>query len=407
MSWKKQVNKHGQIYLVGGAVRDMLLHSIHGYTKKSKDIDILVTGIEICVLQKLLSKYGIVKEAGKAFGVLIFKPHGAKMSYDIALPRKEVSIGPGYRDFDIQSDPHISVEEDLSRRDATINAIALKVEDVHTTYIDPHGGIADIKAKIWRTVGDPYKRFLEDPTRMLRAVRQCAELGLELETGTHYAIKEHKDLLDIIRKQSPVRLTQEFVRILKSDVCYPWISYIFDVGVAPYIGLKSVGDFDAIKRTSNHIARLIILLNSIPDLDVKKWTVEYELSAAPAFSKQYTQFVILACEVLFQDMFANNDIAMRKVIQHIGNRDHMPIFLKIVHSLYPHNTYTELYEVNKHVPLSATKIALSGHLLIELGIKGRRIGEVKQKLFEEITLGNIINKESDLLDYVKRNIDTL
>ena len=107
-----------------------------------------------------------------------------------------------------------SIEEDLSRRDFTINAIALDIEDKNFEIIDPFNGKEDLKKKIIRAVGRPKERFSEDALRMFRAVRFSAVLGFKIEQETSKAIKENGKLLKQI---SPERIRDEFLKIIMSD----------------------------------------------------------------------------------------------------------------------------------------------------------------------------------------------
>lgn len=172
-------------YLVGGAVRDLLLD------RQTTDFDFVVRKVKPEALKKFLASQGSVSLVGKTFGVFKFLPKGAKefLPYDIALPRTEHSLNftGGRRDFNVQSDPDLPMEEDVKRRDFTINAMAIDV--FAGTLIDPTGGIADLAEERIRAVGDIGLRFLEDYTRVLRAIRFACELGFEIEPQTWRELK--------------------------------------------------------------------------------------------------------------------------------------------------------------------------------------------------------------------------
>ena len=103
------------------------------------------------------------------------------------------------------------IEEDLSRRDFTMNAIAYSKSK---GYIDPFLGIQDIQKKIIKGVGDPDKRFKEDALRMMRAIRFSAQLGFEIEDDTLDAIKNNKEL---IKNISVERIREEFLKLINSE----------------------------------------------------------------------------------------------------------------------------------------------------------------------------------------------
>jgi tRNA nucleotidyltransferase/poly(A) polymerase len=175
-----------EIYLVGGAVRDALLGRIY------KDTDVVIRNVSKVALERHLAQYGKVNLVGKRFGVFKFKPRGwTGGEIDIALPRTEHTINQtgAYRDFTIASNAKLKIEDDLSRRDFTINAMAWNL--LTNELVDPFGGQVDLAKKIIRTVGEPKLRFAEDYSRMLRALRFSIQLNFTLAPTTKAAIKLH------------------------------------------------------------------------------------------------------------------------------------------------------------------------------------------------------------------------
>jgi len=194
------IDAGGDVYVVGGSVRDELLG------KEPKDIDLLVTGFEYDNLLTLLRKYGKVKEVGKSFGIIKYNKSG--IEYDIALPRLEKSIGEGHRDFEITSSPYISVEDDLKRRDFTINSIAYSFKTGE--YIDPYNGMTDIENEVIRLVND--NAFLEDPLRILRAVQFAIRFDFNIDADTLASMKANIGLLKTLSEE---RILGEFDKIFK------------------------------------------------------------------------------------------------------------------------------------------------------------------------------------------------
>lgn len=161
-----------KIYRVGGYVRDRLLNV------EVKDIDWVVTGAT--VEQMLAQGY---KAIGKDFPVFLHPD--SKQEY--ALARSERKIAPGYHGFEFKTDTDISIEEDLLRRDLTINAMA---EDKNGELIDPYGGQRDIEARLLRHVSNA---FCEDPVRVLRVARFAArfhQFGFRLADETVTLIRQ-------------------------------------------------------------------------------------------------------------------------------------------------------------------------------------------------------------------------
>lgn len=171
-----------EAFLVGGAVRDLLLK------RRLGDLDFVVRGVPLTKLQRVLAKAGEVNLVGKTFGVLKFKARGWKNDVDVALPRTEHALGTGgTRDVKVQSDPQLPLAQDLGRRDFTVNALAVNLTSGEL--VDPTNGLADLAAEKLRAVGTPAERFQEDYSRMLRGLRFAVELGFEFETRTWRALK--------------------------------------------------------------------------------------------------------------------------------------------------------------------------------------------------------------------------
>ena len=142
-----------RVYKVGGAVRDTLLNYPHNET------DWVVVG----ATPEALLASGF-KQVGADFPVFLHPATGE----EFALARTERKSGQGYQGFTVHADPSVTLEEDLLRRDLTINAMAL---DEHGDLIDPYGGRRDLDAKVLRHVSD---NFSEDPLRVLRTCRFAA-----------------------------------------------------------------------------------------------------------------------------------------------------------------------------------------------------------------------------------------
>ena len=160
----------GTLYLVGGAVRDEIMEKV------AKDEDYCVTGLSQNEFEKIFPN-SIIR--GKDFAV-----------YDIdgkefALARKEKKLGKGHKEFVIETDKSITIEEDLKRRDITINSIAKDV--LENKYIDPFDGINDIKGKIIKATSEAFK---EDPLRVYRVARFASTLEFEVDEDTIKQMRE-------------------------------------------------------------------------------------------------------------------------------------------------------------------------------------------------------------------------
>src|ERR1700719_2355975 len=145
-----------QVYLVGGAVRDALL----GLGVRERDW-VVVGGTR----EELLRLN--YREVGRDFPVFLHP----ETHEEYALARLERKVAPGYRGFSVEFGPEVTLDEDLARRDLTINAIAQSVDG---NLIDPYGGIRDLQARVLRHVS---VAFIEDPVRVLRVARFAARFA--------------------------------------------------------------------------------------------------------------------------------------------------------------------------------------------------------------------------------------
>lgn len=184
----------GRLYLVGGAVRDLLMG------KEPHDFDYCVTGVEIDEFQELLPG---AKMHGKAFPVLDFRRR------EFAFARKEVKTGIGHKGFEMISNKDISIEEDLLRRDITINSIAMDV--LTEEIIDPYNGRQDIERQIIRATSEA---FVEDPLRTYRVARFASQLDFRIELNTFNMMKKTKEELNALSSE---RVYTELDKALQSS----------------------------------------------------------------------------------------------------------------------------------------------------------------------------------------------
>ena len=197
-----------KVYKVGGSVRDNLLGL------EPTDNDWVVVGST----PKQMLSMGY-KQVGKDFPVFLHP----ETKEEYALARKERSTGPGHTAFNFSYSPNVTLEEDLSRRDITINAIAM---DDSGNLIDPFNGKDDLDNKIIRHVSDA---FVEDPLRVLRVARfysKLEPLGFEIERSTFDLLSEI--ILSIVHLPGE-RIWQEVEKVLKSDSPIPFFCILWDV----------------------------------------------------------------------------------------------------------------------------------------------------------------------------------
>lgn len=184
-----------ETYLVGGCVRDQLL----GLSVKDRDWVVVGRTPE----QMLAEGYQAV---GKDFPVFLHP----KTHEEYALARTERKTAPGYRGFVVHADPDVTLEQDLARRDLTINAIAQTSDG---TLIDPFNGQTDLKNKILRHVSPA---FAEDPVRVLRLARFAARFNFTVADETKLLINQMIDAGEL-EHLVPERVWQELEKALKTD----------------------------------------------------------------------------------------------------------------------------------------------------------------------------------------------
>jgi tRNA nucleotidyltransferase (CCA-adding enzyme) len=158
----------GRVFRVGGCVRDSFMGAI------PKDIDFSIVGM---VKKNFKMIFPEAKECGKSFPVFYLTIDGIKR--EVAFARTEKKVGSGYKGFKVSAKPKITIEEDLFRRDTTINSIAQ--DSLTGEIIDPYYGREDIKAKILRATS---QHFSDDPMRALRLAGQAARFGFTIDQNT-------------------------------------------------------------------------------------------------------------------------------------------------------------------------------------------------------------------------------
>jgi tRNA nucleotidyltransferase/poly(A) polymerase len=205
--------KKYKAYLVGGCVRDWYLK------KKCFDIDITFKDYPIEIAKFLSEKFSFKYQEFKDF--LTIRLISENRRIDLATFRKEKYPYPASLPVvEISS----SIEEDLKRRDFTVNSIAISLNDDTYMIVDPFGGIDDITNKKIRVLHQ--KSFIDDPTRIFRAIRFSKRFGWEIEKNTMELIERDKKYIKELSKE---RIRNEIIKILQEDKCYEMLLMIKDL----------------------------------------------------------------------------------------------------------------------------------------------------------------------------------
>lgn len=383
----------GEIYFVGGAVRDLHLD------RPSKDIDAMVRGVPLQTLATILAPHGKVSEVGQSFGILKFSPNEFPVSepLDIAIPRTERPMTPeekeqykatngkypsAYQAFTTTSDHNLGVEDDLKRRDFTINAMA---QDQHGNLIDPHNGMMDIKNRQIKMV-DP-KAFSQDPLRMLRAVQFAARFGFDIEPATFEEIRKNAGLISGIPGE---RILIEIEKIVSKGDQLVGAKLFCKTSLWQEITKLQCKNFDseaALFQKSQSIAEfMFLMLYGVTDFN----------GASKICNK-------LKCELVTIKQLKALYLAWEK--QH---NPHMTVFkMNQIHptSLKLKVLPNEISEaLSSPMPKSYGDLEINGDDLMLLGLKGQEIGKALNAIVEKIFAGELQNSKDELVQFIQTKI---
>ncbi len=231
----KILHSHGyQAYIVGGAVRDLLL----GKSPSDYDIATDATPEEV---MKIFEQHGWkAVPTGIEFGTVLVLPPSRSIKIEVTTFRKEM-----YKE-ERGRKPIVSwaksLREDVERRDFTINALAI---DIHGNVIDYVGGVEDLRRGIIRFVGNPDERIREDPLRMLRALRFAAKLGFTIDPETFEAIKRN---VEKITRVSMERIRDEILKAAETKRFHKFIELLYKSGLYRYI----IPELEEMNRVRHH-----------------------------------------------------------------------------------------------------------------------------------------------------------
>lgn len=271
-------------YVIGGYVRDFLLNRGSG-----KDIDIVAVGSGIELAEKTSS---LLSHKPK---VQVFKTYGTAMlrAYDREIEfvgsRKE-SYSEQSRNLDVAPG---SLEDDQNRRDFTINALAFSLNsDNLGELLDPFNGLQDLEDKIIRTPLDPNVTYLDDPLRMLRAIRFASQLDFKIEKESLHAISQNSDRIKIISKE---RCVDEIHKILLSPKPSIGFSLLHKTGLLRIIlpeltALEGIDEIEGQKHKDNFWHTLEVVDNiseNTDDLWLRWAALLHDIGKAP--TKKFDQ----------------------------------------------------------------------------------------------------------------------
>ena len=429
-----ELNKYGNGYIVGGAVRDHLMG------KNPDDYD-FATNINYSRLKNIFINY-YPREIGKSFGILLIKMNNEK--FEIAKFRKDIGIENGRHPQKVEFVEDVKV--DLARRDFTINAMGYN----NLGLVDPFNGKMDIESKLIKFVGDPQIRIDEDALRILRAFRFMSKLGFTLEEKTKEAIKIKKMNL---KKISTERIMTEFSKIILGPHVYETLNSMKELGVLEIIipEIRDTYNFDqknphhskdlfehiveVVSKTKNDlVTRLAALFHdlgkvkaqTIDDNGIAHYYGHENISADIAKNRllelKFSQNIIHSVlEIISKHMIIHQEPSVKtikKMISTMGERnierlfDHLKADLESKTDKPDYTKYIELETKFKDIfdsgaAIHMNQMDITGIDLQNFQIYDRAIGEIKQKMYNEILNDKLENKKLSMLKYLMReyNLD--
>ncbi|MBX9906796.1 HD domain-containing protein [Patescibacteria group bacterium] len=423
-----------EAYLVGGCVRDLLIKRL------PKDWDITTNARPEEIVSLFEHTY-----QNNEFGTI-------GVVYEEALdPRVKVIEVTPYRIESTYSDARrpdsvlfsTSIEDDLKRRDFTINAIAYRPKTAE--FIDLFDGQADLKDRRLRAVGVARDRFAEDALRMMRAVRLVVELELTLEGATMAAIAKNANNLSRISKE---RIRDEFVRILESKQPMQGIILLEKLGMLPYVApdvLRSIGVsqnqahafdvYEHLVRTLQHAAdkgwsleiRLAALFHDISKPETRRWAEEkkdwsfhgHEVVGSRVTKKALQELKFpretvekVANLVRWHMFFSDPDevtlSAVRRTIRNVGQENIWDLLnLRICDRVGTGRPKEQPFRLRKYIamveealrdPITVKMLKIDGSRIMELSAEkpGPKLGHTLHALLEEVLEDPLKNTEDYL-----------
>ena len=430
----EQLNKNGTGFLVGGAVRDKILNKDPG------DYD-FATDIGYSELKRIFADYS-PKEMGAHFGILMINVNGK--SYEIAKFRKETGVYNSRYPKEIKFVK--TIEEDLARRDFTINSLAYSKQ---TGIVDLYGGRQDIKRKVIRFVGKPKLRIEEDALRILRAFRFVSKLGFNLDKKTSEAIYKKRKFLTKISKE---RIFDELSKILMGKYSKKAFIEMKKLRVLEIIIPEFRYTYNFNQNNPNHtddlfnhiikvihlcdydlITRFAALFHDLGKINVKiidaKGIFHFyghekesaliaeeelrELKASNDFTNSVKK-IVRNHMLIYQDV---SDKTLKKLIIEMEEKNLKRLFNLFYADLNSkgisrkkenekilQNFWDKIENIKKQGKIPQfNDLDITGIDLINLKFSNREIGEVKNKLYELVLGDEIENEKEALLKYIVKH----
>lgn len=382
------INSGHEAYLVGGCVRDLIMGLI------PKDWDITTNAKP----EKIISLFTKTYPTGIKHGTITVNEQ--EEYFEITTFRIEGKYVDGRRPEEVFFVSNIN--EDLARRDLTINAIA--IDPINNKLIDPFGGINDLNKKIIKAVGDPNLRFKEDGLRIMRAIRFAARFNYKIDEKTFKSIQNNLETLKLVSKE---RIKDELCKILMNESDTYGIRLLLESKIIETIfPILAENPIVYLRKCDGDLETKIAYLYYCTELN----KVKQELLNLK-FSTKEIKRIIFQLELIDKyNYFLNNDnsLSYKKFIAYIKNNTpdtweySLDQFVKLCNALDIVIT-DYLSKYNNEIVFSRNEMNINGDDLISIGIpRGPEIKKVLDKCYQEILNNPKNNSKSTLLKYILR-----
>ena len=405
-----------EAFMVGGCVRDSILN----LTPNDYDITTSATPQEI---MNIFKDYKIIDTGVKHGTVSIILNNNI---YEITTYRIEGEYENNRRPKNVEFTSNI--EEDLKRRDFTINAMAYNEQ---FGIVDKFNGLEDLQKRIIKTVGNPDERFEEDGLRMIRAIRFSSKLGFSIDENTLKSIYKNAY---IIKNISIERINDEFTKTLVSDNPQN-IILLYKTKILENLGIhcnlngyyykELEKDINILKSCDNNLLDRLIMLEYLISNKILKYIDKHEkykyycenIKKVNIINNlRYSNKVINYCndimEYMIKDIEKIDNIVIKRYLNNIGYEKLNKVFkLKLIYNVFLDNKnkaeffrqcIIKLNEIeNSKECYKISDLDINGKILKDLGYKGKEIGEKLNFLLDEVIKNPLLNKKDILINLLK------
>lgn len=442
------IHNKKELYLVGGVVRDLLLG------KEPKDYD-LTTNASIEEIREICTKLNLKTfDSGVKHGTLTIIDDFYKISYECTVYRKDGKYTDNRHPDEVIFTP--SLEEDLKRRDFTINSFAYNLLTKELVMLD-EAYLKDLEFGIIRTVGNPIDRFGEDALRMLRALRFAAQLNFTIQRDTYAAIKELAPKIALISKE---RIRDELTKILLSNKPDLLKLFVLSGLEEPAFGFTPLTDImNCYHENPWHYADVfhhtMDVVNAVPAEFNLRWAALLHDTGKPSTktlkegTKNYYNYIghpDVSAEIALRLMevlkFSNEqkdtiykfvkyhdthlaevkNSTFKTIVNAIG-KENFSDFIKLrvadsfAHRLLMDTKFAVDFPdivkerfckiISEDNALKVTDLNINGYDLIALGLKGKQIGDCLNYLLDLVLEDATLNSHETLIELSKKFIENL